>query len=171
MKLNLGSGISGSNALNIITSDQHDWKSIDICENYKADEHYDISTGIKEQDNSVEEIWMGDFFEHLLRIKAVFVITECYRVLKYGGKIQVSVPDMAIVMPKWLQFSGENLNCSELIWGDQDELYQRNSIPSSHFHGYTEVSLTKLLKSIGFKEVNRIGIHRNWCELAVEAYK
>lgn len=120
---------------------------------------------------TIEEIWMGDFFEHLLRIKAIFVIKECFRVLKQNGKIRISVPDMKIVMPLWLESDGANSNYSELIWGNQDGLYQKNSIPSAHFHGYTENSLTKLLASVGFNNIKRIGIHKNWCELAVEAYK
>jgi hypothetical protein len=170
-KLNLGSGISGPAALNVITLHQAGWKSIDICAAYNPHECYDISQGIREEDGTIEEIWMGDFFEHLLRLKAKFVIKECFRVMKMGSKIRISVPDMTIVMSKWLASNGENSDCSELIWGDQDEMYQRNSIPSAHFAGYTEQSLTKLLTSVGFREVKRIGIHKNWCELAVEAYK
>jgi len=168
-KLNLGSGISGPLALNVITLEQSEWKSVDICAAYNPHECYDISTGIREPDNTMEEIWMGDFFEHLLRLKARFVIAECFRVLKPGGKIRISVPDMAIVMPKWLESNGDI--GSDLIWGDQDELYQRNSIPSAHFNGYTEATLTKMLLSAGFKGMKRIGIHKNWCELAMEAYK
>lgn len=190
MKLNLGSGISGSDALNIIAPptiqyeinekekkihittiiNQQEWKNIDICKDYKAHEHYDISEGIREADESIEEIWMGDFFEHLLRLKAKFVMQECFRVLKSGGQLRISLPDMAIVMPLWLKGEKED-DCAQLIWGDQDELYQKNSIPSSHFHGYTERSLTKLVTSVGFKNIKRIGIHKNWCELAIEAYK
>jgi predicted SAM-dependent methyltransferase len=168
-KLNLGSGISGPAALNVITLNQAGWKSIDICADYDPHECYDITTGIREEDGTIEEIWMGDFFEHLLRLKAQFVIRECFRVLRIGGHIRISVPDMAIVMPRWLATSGAE--GTELIWGDQDETYQKNSIPSSHFHDYTEQSLIKLLKSVGFREVKRVGIHKNWCEFAVEAYK
>ena len=105
MKLNLGSGISGLDALDIVARDHSDWKSIDICEGYPADEHYDISTGIREKNNSIDEIWMGDFFEHLLRIKAKFVMEECFRVLKHNGRMRMSVPDMAVVMPLWLAYN------------------------------------------------------------------
>jgi hypothetical protein len=189
MKLNLGSGISGSAALNVITLDHRDWKSVEICETYQADEHYDITTGIRELDNSVEEIWMGDFFEHLLRLKAHFVMSECFRVLQSNGKLLISVPDMAIVMPLWLAHETQYeclpnfINGAPLfnepfprllydcIWGDQDEYHQKNSIPSSHFNGYTEKSLKRLIKSVGFAKVDRKSIHGTWYELAIEAYK
>ena len=113
---------------------------------------------------------VGDFFEHLLRLKAVFVIGECFRVLQPGGRILISVPDMTVAMEGWLESDGD-IKYSSLIWGDQDEMYQRNSIPSSHFNGYTETSLRKLLTSTGFRDIKRVGIHKNWFELAVEAFK
>jgi ubiquinone/menaquinone biosynthesis C-methylase UbiE len=189
MKLNLGSGISGLAALDIITHDYSGWKSIEICESYKADEHYDISTGIREKDNSIEEIWMGDFFEHLLRVKAKFVMGECFRVLKYGGRLRISVPDMAVVMPLWLahqlqpdlppQFTNgipmiNPMLAHQLytcIWGDQDEKNQKNQIPDSHFNGYTEKSLRQMIRDAGFTRLNRIPIHGVWYELAMDVYK
>lgn len=171
MKLNLGSGSTHPAALNVITMDHTGWKSIDICTLYKADEHYDISEGIREKNDSIEEIWMGDFFEHLLRLKALFVIEECFRVLKPGGKLLISVPDMKIVMPLWLESNGTDLNQSILIWGDQDEIRQKNAIPSVHKFGYTETSLINIFKEAGFSKINRTGIHKNWFELALEVYK
>jgi ubiquinone/menaquinone biosynthesis C-methylase UbiE len=189
VKLNLGSGINGHAALNVISLDHTGWKNIEIQEAYKADEHYDITTGIREPDNSVEEIWMGDFFEHLLRLKAKFVMSECYRVLQPGGRLRMSVPDMSIVMPLWLAIEGryewapliangapvfnptfvqELYDC---IWGGQDRSNQVNSLYDSHFNGYTEKSLQMLMFGAGFTKMNRIGIHRTWYELAMEAYK
>jgi predicted SAM-dependent methyltransferase len=189
VKLNLGSGIGGSQTLYVLTEDHTDWKNIEIFEAYEAHEHYDISTGIRELDNSVEEIWMGDFFEHLLRLKAKFVMTECFRVLKPRGRLRMSVPDMAVVMPLWLASDSQyecdiedgiiyplfnhiiNQELYDLIWGGQDESYQRNSISDSHFSGYTEKSLKKMMSKVGFSSINRISIHRTWYELAIEAYK
>lgn len=171
MKLNLGSGISGPAALNVITMDHTDWKHIDICPHYYTTECYDISKGIKEETDSVEEIWMGDFFEHLLRTKAIFVLQECYRVLKTNGKINISVPDMAKAMPLWLASDGD-INYANMIWGQQDENNNgKNDIPDSHFNGYTENSLIKLFVKTGFIRVKRISIHGVWYELALEAYK
>jgi hypothetical protein len=171
MKLNLGSGISGPSALNVITRDHTGWKHIDICPLYDTTECYDISQGIRELDNSVEQIWMGDFFEHLLRIKAKFVLQECFRVLQPSGNILISVPDMAVAMPLWLKSDGDEEGCANLIWGQQDHLNEKNQIPDSHFNGFTEKSLSKLLSTVGFTKINRIGIHKVWFELAVQAYK
>ena len=170
MKLNLGSGISGPAALNVITRDHTGWKHIDICPLYETTECYDITQGIRESDNSVEMIWMGDFFEHLLRHKARFVLKECFRVLQKDGILLISVPDMVIAMNKWLIDDGMG-DIEQLIWGQQDEINQKNCIPDSHFAGYTEVSLKKALTTAGFERVERIGIHKIWFELAMRAYK
>jgi predicted SAM-dependent methyltransferase len=176
MKLNLGSGRSGLAALNVISLDHIGWKSIDICKDFDTNngffECYDISQGIRESDNSIEEIWMGDFFEHLLRLKAIFVMQECHRVLQPNGRLRLSVPDMAKAMPLWLASEGEaQYQYSRLIWGEQDEMHQQNSIPDSHFYGYTEKSLKKLISSVGFNKVDRISIHNVWFELAIDAHK
>lgn len=189
MKLNLGSGINGHAALNVITLDHTDWKNIEIQTSYEADEHYDFTAGIREPDSSIDEIWMGDVLEHIMKDKTSFVIKECYRVLKPNGKLRISVPDMAIAMPLWLahntqvdcppifingkplfdkRFEEELYDC---IWGGQDRSNQVNSLYDSHFNGFTEKSLKKVITSVGFRIVNRISIHGTWYELAVEAYK
>jgi hypothetical protein len=169
MKLNLGSGITSVASLNVIALDQTGWKHIDICAAYNPHECYDITTGIREQDNSVEEIWMGDFFEHIMRKHTKFLLQECCRVLQPGGRLRISVPDMEQIMPKWLK-NGEDESGS--IWGGQGDAHDgTNAIADTHFNGYIEVSLKKLLLSAGFKTINRIRIHIHSCELSVEAYK
>ena len=169
IKLNLGSGISGAAALNIITLDHTGWKHIDICSAYNPTECYDISQGIKEDNNSVKEIWMGDFFEHLLRLQAIFVARECYRVLQIGGKVNVCVPNIEEAMRRFLASDGEQYG--DLIWGQQDEINGKNCIPDCHKYGYTESSLIKLFKSVGFNDVKRVSIHNQWFELSICATK
>lgn len=178
MKLNLGSGVNCPAALNVVTTDYTGWKHIDICPLYYTTECYDISQGIRETDNSVETIYMGDFFEHLFRVKAKFVLQECFRVLQPNGKILISVPDMASVMPLWLVGGGgiwrhNDLDrCSQLIWGEQDEQVKSgNALPDSHFAGYTQDNLTDELKRAGFQKIERTKINGCWYELAMMAYK
>jgi predicted SAM-dependent methyltransferase len=169
-KLNLGVGQSTA-TLNVLTLDHSGWKHIDICAAYNPTECYDISQGIREVDNSVEEIWMGDFFEHLLRLQAIFVAKECYRVLKPGGKVSVCVPDMAAAVKRFFDYDGDDKVAGNLIWGCQDEEGQKNCIADTHKYGYTENSLTTLFKSIGFKDIKRIQLHKIWYELSICAIK
>lgn len=189
MKLNLGSGINHHASLNVITLDHRDWKFIEVQEKYPADEHYDFTTGIREVDNTVDEIWMGDVLEHIFKHKTQFVLNECHRVLVSGGKLKISVPDMAVAMPLWLAHNAQMevapvfINGKPLfderaveelydcIWGGQDRSNQVNSYYDSHFNGFTEKTLKKSLIKAGFSKVERISIHGTWYELAIEATK
>ena len=167
-KLNLGSGINGYDALCVITKNPQEWKCIDVCTHYWADEHYDISTGIREPDGSVEAIWMGDFFEHLHRAKAPFVLSECYRVMAPGGKLLISVPNMILTMRRWLASDGLDEGCANLIWGQQGE---GNANPDSHYNGFTEIKLRKMLEEAGFTNIVRQSFHGVWFELGMMAVK
>ena len=162
MRLNLGSGISGY---------RPGWKNIDIFPGFNPDECYDVSEGIREEDSTADEILMGDFLEHIQYAKTNFVLKESYRVLKSGGVIRISVPDMEKVMPLWLRQKGMDLGLTMLIWGQQGTVIGSNFIHDSHFNGFTEASLKKVLEDVGFRDVKRTSINRTWFELAMEAWK
>ena len=162
MRLNLGSGVSGY---------RPGWKNIDIWSDFNPDECYDVSEGIREPDDSVDEIFMGDFLEHIQYAKTGFVLKECFRVLKRGGVIRISVPDMAKAMPLWLHARGLNRDLSMLIWGQQGTVIGSNFIHDSHFNGFTEASLRKALEQQGLKSIKRVGINNTWFELGMEATK
>lgn len=166
MRLNLGCG-PNRESLNVITLDHAGWKFIDSFGAYNPDECYDFSHGIREPDASVDTIWMGDSLEHCVRWRQPFVLAECYRVLKPGGRLLISVPDMAVIMPKFLE-TGEY---DGLIWGHQDERGGGNEWGDCHKMGYTARTLFAALRTAGFASAKRIVIHGVWYELAVEATK
>ena len=66
------------------------WKNIDISNQVKTDECYDISKGIKEKDESVSEIHCGCVLEQVDDL--VKVMNECHRVLIQGGTLKGYVP-------------------------------------------------------------------------------
>jgi len=83
MKLNLGCG------------EQYweGYKNIDISNAVPADQYYDINHGIKEKNNSVDEIHAGCVLEQVDDF--VFVLNECWRVLKKNGTLKGYVPSTA----------------------------------------------------------------------------
>ena len=167
MNLNLGCGPNRA-SLNVITLDPAGWKSVDVFAAYNPDECYDFSLGIREQDDTIRTIWLGDALEHCVKWRVAGVLKDCYRVLMPGGKLLISVPDMATVMPRWL--AGE-LELDGLIWGHQDEIGGGNDVGDSHRIGFTESTLFAALKTAGFSVMRRIGIHKVWYELAAEVVK
>jgi len=80
MKLNLG---SGNYKLDW-------WKNIDIDPATEPDECYDISKGIKEDDNSVDEILLSHVLMYFTTVEVRNILKECRRVLKTGGVIRIT---------------------------------------------------------------------------------
>ena len=167
MNLNLGCGPNRA-SLNVITLDHAGWKSVDCFAGYNPDECYDFSQGLREPDDSVGAIWLGDALEHCVRWRVPKLLAECYRVLRVGGQLIISVPDMTTVMPRWL--AGET-ELGGLIWGHQDERGGGNEFGDCHKEGFQLWTLTEALKTAGFKSIRRVSIHGVWYELAVEAVK
>jgi len=69
------------------------YKNIDISRNVKADEYYDIREGIREADNSIDEVFAGCFIEQIdSNDKFIYVLNEIWRVLKPNGIFEGYVP-------------------------------------------------------------------------------
>lgn len=66
------------------------WKNIDISTEVRTDERYDVSKGIREEDDSVSEINAGCVLEQIDDI--VGIMNECWRVLEKGGVLKGYVP-------------------------------------------------------------------------------
>lgn len=65
-------------------------KQMDAEANYL---NADLRKGIPFEDNSVEGILASHFFEHLDAQEALVMVRDCYRVLKPGGVLRISIPD------------------------------------------------------------------------------
>lgn len=68
------------------------FKNIDKSLTAKADEFYDITNGLQELSDSIDEINAGCVLEQLTHEQFMFVLNECYRVLKQGGTMTGYVP-------------------------------------------------------------------------------
>lgn len=79
LKLNIGCG----------PKEQKGWTGIDM-EDFGHNIVRDLTKGLPFSDESVDEIKAEHIFEHILDLE--FVISECYRILKKGGKMKVVCP-------------------------------------------------------------------------------
>lgn len=69
------------------------YKNIDISPTANADEFYDIIVGLREDDETVEEINAGCVLEQIeSNNDFVHVMNECHRVLVAGGMLKGYVP-------------------------------------------------------------------------------
>lgn len=76
--------------------------NIDI-EDYGGNVIHDVRKGLPYDDDTVDFINASHFIEHLNLREAVSVLKECYRVLRRGGKIRVTVPDTRLLIDHLLR--------------------------------------------------------------------
>jgi len=150
MKLNLGCGFDKRKG----------YVNIDRRKECNPDMLIDLEKeGLKRfQDNSVEEIIMRDFLEHLSWRKIRWFLKEVYRVLKPNGLVHIQAPNFEAIVQKginrsedWKRWglSSDWEKLSYWIMGSQE--YPENT----HKTIFTISGLKKLLERIGFK-VERI---------------
>ena len=146
--------------------------NIDIVQ--PADLVYDVREGLPLNSQTASFIFTEHFFEHIdYPASAKKFISECYRVLKFGGKLIIGVPDTELVIKNYLARNRKFYNKALNIWyknrrcldhfntyidlvnyhlRDQDDDPKYNP----HYWGYDKEKLISLLKSVGFSEI------RNW---------
>ena len=125
------------------------------------------------RDKSVEAIYMGEMLEHFTQEEGERVLRECYRVLRPGGLLRIRVPDNAHFWKKYLEEYESTKDKPRVQWClshtrwtamyFQDICVRRPRFWQSmgHYHKwmYDEISLTLLLESIGFQDVERKKFH------------
>ncbi|RYY12224.1 MAG: methyltransferase domain-containing protein, partial [Chitinophagaceae bacterium] len=56
--------------------------------------NYNLLNGIPVASDTVEGINMSHFLEHFTREQGLFILKECHRILKPGGALRISCPDL-----------------------------------------------------------------------------
>jgi SAM-dependent methyltransferase len=60
--------------------------------------NYDVTYGLALETDSLERIYSSHTFEHFLPEHILFVMSECYRVLKPGGSIRLVLPNIPEIL-------------------------------------------------------------------------
>lgn len=102
----------------------------------RADVYVDITKSLPFPDNSVDSIFCEEAIEHVSRSAGEAMLGECFRILKTGGTIRVSTPD--------LDYFAARLNGDEI-----------NSIfyEHSHVYLYTRSELLEALRRARFESI------------------
>ena len=91
-----------------------DWVNIDVDPSSPEVMKADIIRGLPFSDNSFDVVYHSNVLEHLPYQMGQNMIAECYRVLKPGGIIRISVPDLEKICREYLA------NMEEAMKGDEE---------------------------------------------------
>lgn len=89
-----------------------------------ADLIRDVRKGLPYDDNSVDAITASHFLEHLSFDDMLFVLEECYRVLKPKSCLKIVCPVMDFSSMDHKQWMSEDY--FDILWRDAGEQYNRN---------------------------------------------
>ena len=90
-----------------------DWTNIDIISFSPEVKSFNLLKGIPYPDNTFDTVYHSQVMEHIPQDKADFFISECFRVLKPGGIIRISTPNLESIAKeylKWLEYNNTNTN-------------------------------------------------------------
>jgi predicted SAM-dependent methyltransferase len=117
----------------------------------------DVSKGLTCADNEVDIIFHSHLLEHFNREEGLTFLKECYRVLKPGGIIRISVPDAQLLTAKYLdgtilEYRYVNIGV-EKSHDDVEALHEL--LYANHKTLYDYTALQCILINAGFKEIRK----------------
>lgn len=130
-----------------------DFCNVDILSTHAVDVVSDISTLINFNDNSIDLIYACHVLEHFSHEESLKVLKRWFEVLKPGGELRISVPDIdrivRIYSKNWQHFQTPgNTPWIGLLYGGQTDSYD------FHKTGFNFCWMKHLLERMGFVNVH-----------------
>jgi len=113
--------------------------------------HHDLAYGIPFADGTADFVYSSHFLEHLYRADAQRILQESFRVLKPGGTIRVSVPDLEYAISLYHAGKRREMLGNYFFVEDDDSHYAR------HKYMYDFALLSEALAEVGFRDIRRCG--------------
>ena len=116
------------------------------------------ATQLPYDSSSIDVIYSSHMMEHLQRDDAKTFIKECFRVLKPGGILRLSLPDLKIIADNYLKHNDADLFIKHLLMEPPKTKKIKHLIKlyisggfREHSWMYDGKSLLKILNEFGFK--------------------
>ncbi len=138
LKLHLGAG--SVRITNFVNVDMFPSPAVDVVADIR------LLIGISE--NTIDTIYTSNVLEHFQRFEYPLVLQRWHQVLKPGGILRLSVPDLEAVCKYYVETGNLDDIMMALYSGQQKPL-------SFHYWGWDYKTLERDLKQAGFKEVRR----------------
>lgn len=100
--LNLGCGYHYSS--------EREWTNLDFTSTGPGVIAHNLLKGIPFNDNEFDLVYHSHVLEHFSKEDGERMIEECFRVLKPGGIIRIAIPDLEIIVKKYLFFLEKGLD-------------------------------------------------------------
>lgn len=132
------------------------WANIDFNANAGVIGH-NLTRPLPLEANTIEFIYTEHFIEHITRDEGVSFVTDCYRVLKPGGVLRISTPNLRRLIDDYL--SGSTDEWKEWDWAPETSCQMVNGGMRlwGHQFVYDHDELERLLGEAGFNSTNRTG--------------
>jgi len=152
-----------------IRMDIHQWGNVNCLHNL-------MQVPYPLENEQFDKAYMGDVVEHIYIFEIDKVMQEVYRILKTGGILEVTVPDVRWICERivngdwnkmanvnWLHPKGDNpwANAMAYLYGGFQQIDEYKLEGMGHVNGFDETSLTKLLNKNGFSDCKRVPDERN----------
>lgn len=126
----------------------HNFINVDIRPEVNADVTDDCMKLTKFENNSVDLIYTSHMMEHTTRQGSMEAFKRYYEVLKSGGEIYISVPDLEMVFRHYILHQDLRL-LQNFLYGSQKH------VADYHLNGWDFKTLKEDLESVGFRNVER----------------
>lgn len=134
------------------------WKLLNIMDLPGVDYVGDVNDMSQFADESIDEIYASHVLEHIRQAQMESTLKGLHRVLKPGGRLLISVPDLEVLCRAMLnpELTPDNkFHVMRMIYGGQVNDFDY------HYFGWTHGFMRSFLSGVGFKtleKVERFGI-------------
>lgn len=122
--------------------------NVDIRPDVEPDLVDDVFKLEKVENDSVDLVYSSHVLEHSNRKQSMEALTRWHQVLKPGGVLRISVPDLEAVFAAYFYHQDLRL-LQNFLYGSQKHDYD------FHYTGWDFKTLKEDLESVGFKDVHR----------------
>lgn len=132
------------------------WSNIDLVGSRKVIAH-DLTRELPVESGTIECIYTEHFIEHITRDEAVSLLKECYRLLRAGGVIRLSTPDLRKIFVEY--DAGRTSEWTDVDWKPATpcQMVNEGMREWGHKFLYDPEELSLALQEAGFDQVVAAG--------------
>ena len=136
------------------------WANLDM-DGPRGVVRFDLNRPLPFPSGSAELVYSEHFVEHVRKDQATALLAECGRVLRPGGVLRVSTPDLAVLVEEYR--AGRVGEWSDMQWNPASpcDLINEGMRLWGHLYVWDEAELTAALRRSGFTSVRRVSWHES----------